>query len=242
MGTRIYADDPNTATLEAVKERYAEAWDARESVTLRRIAAVMPPVVRYLDRTNYIVALERPPQRINIQYFPGNKRMAAEATPETGLRTFTISLPWQVYIARFNHYQGSMRPSQLHPTIRPRPLHPDDDMLWRMPLPNILDYGAVCDSTHLPEIHDMDIVSATMAYVTNFLVSGFNTNAGSTPNVTDEFTGMSAWGTILQRLEDTDPMELCKMIDQGKFAEEGRLLSKAQKPATAVNKRGKLQP
>lgn len=241
--TRIYAHDPNTATLKRGK---SVTWDAHETTTLSSIDNVMPPVIRYLDRSSKQAVLERPPQRLTIQYYPGNKMQAARATPETGVKTFSIALPWQIYHARFKPHGGKLWAAMLQPFTRPRPLTPDDQQLYRMPLPNVInDYHLhyVCDSTQKPDVGGMDLVQATMAYVTNFFVSGFNDNAGHRPKYKDTFTGRQNWTAVLQKLEECDPQEVCDAIDRGEFEAVGTLAEMVEtRQRVPIQPNGKLQP
>lgn len=205
--TRVYANDPDIAVVTPSRGSYSAKHDAQKFIPYRPLQAPLPPVVRFLDVVRQSVVLERPPQRLNIQYFRGRKQDALRSTVRT---TYSISLPWQVYIARFSTYGGKMRPASLYPAFRPRPLSPDDDDLWNVHLPNVVSADYVCDSTQRPDVAGQDIVQGAMAYITNFWTSGFNDNAGKGANG-------RVWKEVLEWYERITPTEFCKLLETDEF-------------------------
>ena len=146
-------------------------------------AGLLQPAVRWVARSNAAFLVERPPCRLRVSFYDGSKSEALDYYEEENDNVVHINTPWTICLIRFDDNRlKSLANIQLF--VRPGPILTEEDMLYRIVLPNIDAFGFVCLGTlvknypawAIAQYHQGTITqNKALQWVTNHIwTSGFN--------------------------------------------------------------------
>lgn len=112
-----------------------------ETLTPRIPSGLLPPVPRYISPQRNIVAFDRPPTKVTVNYYGKQLKDIEDATM---LQEYEIWLPWTGYVML--GHKGVL--SSIYLFALRGPLSSIEDPLYLLPLPNYYASGQFCIPPH----------------------------------------------------------------------------------------------